>query len=129
MGEHWALFLYLAGVIVILNGTTLLFARTIIGKCTSEQDKRIGEHGSVVKTAEQKIATLDAQLSALVTTVSTLVGQIEKAGAAEKQLLELKAILPLDYVRKEDFIRHELVINTKLDRIFDEMKRGRLCQQ
>lgn len=37
----------------------------------------------------------------------------------ERQILELKADLPLNYVRKEDFIRHEVVINTKLDRLRD----------
>ena len=37
----------------------------------------------------------------------------------EIDMLEMKADLPLNYVRKEDFIRHEVVINTKLDRLRD----------
>jgi hypothetical protein len=45
--------------------------------------------------------------------------QGKKTQAIEKQILELKADLPLNYVRKEDFIRHEVVINTKLDRLRD----------
>lgn len=43
----------------------------------------------------------------------------EKIQGFERQILELKADLPLNYVRKEDFIRHEVVINTKLDRLRD----------
>lgn len=37
------------------------------------------------------------------------------------ELLEMKADLPLNYLRKEDFIRHEVVINTKLDRLGDQI--------
>lgn len=37
----------------------------------------------------------------------------------EKQLLALKADLPLSYVRREDFIRFDTVINVKLDRLRD----------
>lgn len=37
----------------------------------------------------------------------------------EKALLELKADLPLSYVRREDFIRFDTVINVKLDRLRD----------
>jgi hypothetical protein len=39
----------------------------------------------------------------------------------EKCLLEMRADLPLNYVRKEDFIRHEVVINAKLDRLGDQI--------
>lgn len=37
----------------------------------------------------------------------------------EKSLLELKADLPLSYVRREDFIRFDTIINVKLDRLRD----------
>jgi len=41
----------------------------------------------------------------------------------EKQLYEIKADLPICYVRREDFIRHEVAINAKLDRIYDRLER------
>ncbi|MCE5184631.1 MAG: hypothetical protein LLF76_00705 [Planctomycetaceae bacterium] len=41
----------------------------------------------------------------------------------EKNFLEIKADLPLSYVRKEDFVRFEVVINTKLDRVHDSIER------
>ena len=45
--------------------------------------------------------------------------QDKKTQELEKSILNLKADLPLNYIRKEDFIRHEVVINTKLDRLRD----------
>jgi hypothetical protein len=41
----------------------------------------------------------------------------------ERDFLELKADLPLSYVRKEDFVRFEVVINAKLDRLYDSIER------
>ncbi len=39
----------------------------------------------------------------------------EAAAAAEKDLLRLKADLPLQYVRREDWIRNQTIIEAKLD--------------
>ena len=41
----------------------------------------------------------------------------EKQQTLEREVLEMKADLPLCYVRREDFIRHEVTILTKLDRL------------
>jgi len=51
--------------------------------------------------------------------IEKLQNAYEKVQGFERQILELKADLPLNYIRKEDFIRHEVVINTKLDRLRD----------
>lgn len=37
----------------------------------------------------------------------------------ERELFKLKADLPLAYVRREDFIRFDVVINSKLDKLRD----------
>ena len=67
-----------------------------------------------------------AQKSAMIKSFDVLTAQIaelkkvaDQNQGIERQILELKADLPLNYVRKEDFIRHEVVINTKLDRLRD----------
>jgi hypothetical protein len=39
----------------------------------------------------------------------------QEAKQREREILKLKADLPLNYVRKEDAIRQETVINAKLD--------------
>ncbi len=47
----------------------------------------------------------------------------ERVEYVEKQIYELKAELPVCYVRREDFIRHEVAINAKLDRIYDRLEK------
>ncbi len=46
-----------------------------------------------------------------------------KVEAVERQLYEIKADLPICYVRREDFIRNEVAINAKLDRIYDRVEK------
>ena len=47
-----------------------------------------------------------------------------KQQSLEREVLEMKADLPLCYVRREDFIRHEVTILTKLDRLRDLVAAG-----
>lgn len=47
--------------------------------------------------------------------------QEEATRNLERGILEMKAELPLAYVRREDFIRYEVVVNTKLDRLSDQI--------
>lgn len=39
----------------------------------------------------------------------------------ERELLELKATLPVDYVMRDDSIRQEVVINSKLDALAEKI--------
>lgn len=48
----------------------------------------------------------------------------EKQQTLEREVLEMKADLPVCYVRREDFIRHEVTILTKLDRLRDLVSAG-----
>jgi len=48
----------------------------------------------------------------------------EKQQTLEREVLEMKADLPLSYERREDFIRHEVTILTKLDRLRDLISAG-----
>ena len=50
-------------------------------------------------------------------------GRLEtRQSAFERDLLELRADLPVEYVRREDHIRFETVINAKLDALYSEMR-------
>jgi len=49
------------------------------------------------------------------TTISTLEEQRAKLVDLEKDLLKLMGTLPLEYVRREDFIRNQTTIEAKLD--------------
>jgi hypothetical protein len=89
--SHWELFLFVAGLVAAWSLVMLGVQRTMM----SSGFKSLGDQIEELKKASEKIQGF------------------------ERQILELKADLPLNYVRKEDFIRHEVVINTKLDRLRD----------
>jgi hypothetical protein len=89
--DHWQLFLFLAGLVAAWSVIMLGVQKAMM----SSGFKALGEQIEELKKASEKIQGF------------------------ERQILELKADLPLNYVRKEDFIRHEVVINTKLDRLRD----------
>jgi len=59
--------------------------------------------------------------------IERLMKQIEEGRsdtlALERSFMELKAALPKEYVRKEDYIRSEVVYNAKLDAIASKIDR------
>ncbi len=61
------------------------------------------------KTVDDRIAKQDEKAAK----------SCESQQRLEREVMEIKADLPICYVRREDFIRNELVINTKLDRLRD----------
>lgn len=68
--------------------------------------------GQVGRNIDEKFkAVSDSQK----TTASTLEEQRAKLIEVEKDLLKLMAALPLEYVRREDFIRNQTTIEAKLD--------------
>ena len=91
MGENWLLFIFLAGLIAAWS---LILLGTVKSLMT-------------------------ASFKPILEKIDALQKGSEKVQGFERQILEMKADLPLNYVRKEDFIRHEVVINTKLDRLRD----------
>lgn len=42
----------------------------------------------------------------------------------EREFLEFRADMPLNYVRREDYIRGQTVIEAKLDALYSEIKRS-----
>lgn len=66
----------------------------------------LGKINEVIKSQDEKIAE-----------------NVEKQHELEREVLEIKADLPACYVRREDFIRNEVTINTKLDRLRDLIER------
>jgi hypothetical protein len=91
MTENWPLFVFVAGLVAAWSLIIWGLTKSLIDKNAITVDKRIDIVGEVTKDSQR----------------------------IERELLILKADLPLNYVRKEDFIRHEVVINTKLDRLRD----------
>jgi len=99
--EQWPLFLFLAGLIAAWSLLIFKIMQALLAKTEKRLEEKIAEYSKTVDTYQGKVQDV------------------------ERQVLELKATLPLDYVRREDFIRHEVTINTKLDRIYDRLEKGK----
>lgn len=64
-----------------------------------------------------------AQIQANLEHDSAKVAKVElTAQRVERDLMKLRAQLPLEYVRREDYIRGQTVIEAKLDAISSELK-------
>jgi len=68
--------------------------------------------GTTRWTLTKGLAAYDERIAALAEAVKEME---QEAKQREREILKLKADLPLNYVRKEDAIRQETVINAKLD--------------
>jgi len=84
------------------------------GKVLLDQfEKRLGERFDAVESSRAEGRKLwDDRFGRLETRQSHF----------ERDLLELRADLPVEYVRREDHIRFETVINAKLDALYSEMR-------
>jgi len=88
MGEQWAFFVALMGLVAAWQVISFGLLRSYLGKCMKDMETKVGDIGKAYQNVE-------------------------------REMLQLKADLPLSYVRREDFIRQELTINAKLDRLHD----------
>jgi hypothetical protein len=91
MDERLELFLAVIGVVAAWSGIIIAALRVMFTRALSALEEKISAFN---KTAQ---ACTDL----------------------EREFLELKADLPLFYVRREDFIRFDVVINSKLDKLRD----------
>lgn len=91
MGENWQLFVTLMALLGVWAALIMGVFKWMLGKLEQRMDEKIKNLGNL----KDDHATL------------------------ERNFLQLKADLPLFYVRREDFIRFDLVINTKLDKLRD----------
>jgi hypothetical protein len=95
VSEHWELFSALAALVAAWSLVILGVMRKIMAQCINDIDKKINALSDISKD-QQRI---------------------------ERAILELKADLPVQYVRREDHIRSEMVIGTKMDRVLDKVDR------
>lgn len=94
MGEqNWQMFLFLAGLIAAWSGLILMVAKAMMKRKEDETDKRFASLGEVSKDVT----------------------------ALRVELLKLQAALPLEYVRREDFVRQTVTIDAKLDRLAEKL--------
>jgi hypothetical protein len=97
--DQWPLFLFLAGLIATWTLITFKVMQAMLAKTEKRLEEKITERSDIVATYQCRVDEV------------------------ERRMLDLKADLPLNYVRREDFIRHEVIISSKLDRIYDRIEK------
>lgn len=113
MGGDWQLLAVIISILVAFNGLSLFANRYVVKRAiAADKDK----YDALLKDAEKRYT--DAEKRYI-----ELTEQAKNYQTIERQILELKADLPISYVRKEDFIRHEVTINAKLDRIYGALSK------
>jgi len=95
MTEHWQLFLALLGVVaawgVIIVTVVLAMFSKVMNSLKNELSTKISSLGDISADCRK----------------------------VEKDLMQLRSELPERYVRREDFIRFDVGINDKLDKLRD----------
>jgi hypothetical protein len=107
--DNWQFFAFVVSQLGILLAAAWALARVIVGQFTLRLDERqIAQD----KLRDQREKALDARFSSLEQSIRQ---EGEGWRTVERELLQLKADLPIQYMRREDAIRQEVVIHAKLD--------------
>ena len=109
-------FTWLVGLLIAFFGVVWAFGKVLLDQI----EKRLGERfagqekmrGESQKHWDTKFAAIEAA------------GREESSQwqRIERELLSLKAELPVQYVRREDYIRNQTVIEAKIDRVFGKLE-------
>jgi chromosome segregation ATPase len=89
----------------------------------------IGALWALIKIiAHQQKTNFEQKMEALTSAMKSVSASVDKdresTRALERQLMDLRAELPRDYVRREDFIRAIATIETKIDNLALRMERA-----
>lgn len=115
--------LNLANLIFIVIATLSAFwglAKVIVIQYEKSLDKRFTDQH---KTNTTNHVLLEKRLDGIEATNREEVNQWQRV---ERELLNLKAELPLQYVRREDYIRGQSVIEAKLDGLASKLENVQL---
>lgn len=114
--DFWELLLALATLIGAFAGMIFSFARALGRQLETRLDERFEAQE---EAREQGARTLRESIERYAGDVSTASSEIK---ALERDFLTWKADLPIQYVRREDYVRGQSVIEAKLDALFTEIK-------
>lgn len=107
--DFWQLVGMAGGVIAALFSAGWVLVNVIVKQFTARLDDRFSAQE---KLREQRDEALNVRFKALEAAIKQ---EGEGWRQVERELLELKALLPVEYTRREDAIRQEVVIHAKLD--------------
>lgn len=105
----WELVSMAGSLILLMAGGGWVFVKLIVHQFSAGLDQRFAGQDELRKQREK---ALDIRFNSLERSISE---EAEAWRKIERELLELKAALPNQYLRREDAIRQEVVIHSKLD--------------
>lgn len=114
--DLWALIVGIATVIAAFGGAIWAFAKILGGQI----DQRLGEKFDAQEQARETGAK--ALRDALQRYTDQGERTNERLTELEKRFLESKAELPLHYVRREDYIRGQSILEAKFDAIYNKLE-------
>lgn len=107
--DFWQLVGMAGAVIAALFAASWALINVIVRQFTQRLDERFQGQDDL---RAQREKVLDERFKALETAIKS---EGDGWRTVERELLELKAALPIQYLRREDAIRQEVVIHSKLD--------------
>ncbi|QDF95180.1 hypothetical protein CJ010_00740 [Azoarcus sp. DD4] len=109
--ELWALITFLVGLLVTFLAAAFAAGKVLLGQVEKRLDTRFEAQASASKVQQ---AHWDTRFAALEIASREESAQWQRV---ERELLTLKADLPVFYVRREDYVRNQTVIEAKLDAV------------
>lgn len=109
-------FTWLIGLLLMFFGAVWAFGKVLL----DQVEKRLGERFSAQETAREVAQKhWDTKFASIEAASREESSQWQRV---ERELLSLKAELPTQYVRREDYIRNQTVIEAKIDRVFGKLE-------
>lgn len=114
--ELWALLTFLIGLLVTFLGCVFGFAKVLGGQI----DKRLDEKFQAQETAREAGAkALREHIDRYIALGDRTATQVTNL---ERDFLKWQADLPVHYVRREDYVRGQTVIEAKLDALYNKLE-------
>ncbi|MFN3987594.1 MAG: hypothetical protein ACK4KV_19055 [Rhodocyclaceae bacterium] len=107
--DTWALISFFVGLAVTIVGGIVGAAKYSLAQSERRQDER---HASSERARLERARHWDERFASLEAAAKADAGQWKRV---ERELLDLKASLPVTYVMREDDIRRQSVIEAKID--------------
>jgi len=114
--ELWALLTFLIGLLITFLGCVFGFAKVLGGQI----DKRLDEKFQAQETAREAGAkSLREHIDRYIALGDRTATQVTNL---ERDFLKWQADLQVHYVRREDYVRGQTVIEAKLDALYNKLE-------
>lgn len=110
--EFWQL----VTLLIAFLGFVFAAGKVLLGQISKRLDERFAAQELMREEAQKHWDTKFRAIEAASREEATQWQRVER------ELLSLKADLPVQYVRREDYIRNQTVIEAKIDRVFGKLE-------